>query len=269
MADTKKTAIVTGGGSGIGRALSRQLAAQGAHVVVADIQLDSAERTVQSIASAGGSGHAMEVDVANREAVQRLVDSVVEQTGQLDLIFNNTGIAVIGEALEMSAEQWDSVLAVNLHGVVHGTTAAYAVMARQGHGHIVNIASLAGLVPMPFGTTYCATKHAVVGLSTSLRSEAAGHGVRISVACPGFIDTAIKHSPYVGIDKEKMLERTRFKFHDVDDCAATILRGVRRNKAIITVTPLATAAWLLYRTSPSLMTWLGKLSIGRLRKKLS
>src|SRR3954451_8790000 len=169
-----RIAIVTGGGSGIGAALSRALAARGDTVVVADIDGAAAERVAGDVA-----GTAAKVDVRDAAAVQALVDDTVAQFGRLDLMFNNAGIGVGGDVLDLTLAHWDRIIDINLRGVIHGIHAAYPVMARQQRGHIVNIGSVAGLTPPPFLTPYVATKHAVVGLSLALRGEAKSHNVGV------------------------------------------------------------------------------------------
>src|SRR4051794_22041738 len=137
-----RVAIVTGGGSGIGEALSRALAARGDTVVVADIDGAAAERVAGDI---GARAQAAKVDVRDAAGVQALVDDTVAQHGRLDIMVNNAGIAVGGDVLELSVAHWDRIIDVNLRGVVHGVQAAYPVMARQRSGQIVNTASMAGL----------------------------------------------------------------------------------------------------------------------------
>ncbi len=182
-----KVAIVTGGGSGIGAALVRALTARGATVVIADID----EPAAKTVAAEVSATTAVAVDVRESGAVADLVAQVAAEHGRLDLIFNNAGIAVGGLVEELTLDHWNRVIDVNLRGVVHGVHAAYPLMLRQGHGHIVNTASLAGLMPGPSLAPYAAAKHAVVGLSLSLRAEGASRGVRVSAVCPGFIDTPL------------------------------------------------------------------------------
>ena len=181
------TAIVTGGGSGIGRALSLELAKRGAIVHVTDVNGASAEETAKQI---GGSAKHAALDVRDGAAVQRFCDAV----GRVDYMFNNAGIAVGGEVQDLSLAHWDRIIDINIRGVVHGIHAVYPGMIARGSGHIINTASLAGLLPTPLGTPYGMTKHAVVGLSVSLRAEAAAYGVRVSALCPGVIETPILDS---------------------------------------------------------------------------
>jgi short-subunit dehydrogenase len=142
--------------------------------------------------------------------------------------------------------------------------AAYPVMIAQGSGHIVNTASLAGLTPVPGFTAYAATKHAVVGLSISLRGEAARRGVRVSVVCPGVIDTPLKDSmTLLNVDRDTAFKSVPLKLHSPAACARVIVRGVERNRAIITVTGVAKLLWLRHRLSPALTTKLVELAARR------
>lgn len=185
------TAIITGGASGIGRALAEDLAARGCEVVLADLQLEQAEETAARIRAAGGKATAARLDVTDHAEFARLVKDTVARTGRLDYLFNNAGIShgMGAGARHYRIEDWCRVIDVNLGGTVNGVQAAYNVMIDQGFGHIVNTASMAGLVPSPGTTSYVTTKHAVVGLSHNLRAEAAQLGVRVSVLCPGVIRT--------------------------------------------------------------------------------
>ena len=131
------------------------------------------------------TGHASaRLDVTDAAAVQATVDDVVARTGRLDLMFNNAGIVWGGDTELLTLDQWNAIIDVNIRGVVHGVAAAYPQMIKQGHGHIVNTASMAGLTAAGQITSYVMTKHAIVGLSLALRSEAAAHGVGVLVVCP-------------------------------------------------------------------------------------
>ena len=199
-----KVAIVTGGASGIGRALCEELGHRGAAmVVVADINAEGAQQVASAITTAGGQARAAHLDVSRADDVQKLINETASEHGRLDFMFNNAGIALGGEVRDTGLEHWQRILDVNLWGVIYGTKAAYQVMVKQGFGHIVNTASLGGLIPEPMATAYATTKHAVVGLSTSLRAEAAELGVNVSVVCPGFVQTrALDTATYVGIKRE-------------------------------------------------------------------
>jgi len=243
-----QVAIVTGGASGIGRSLATALVRAGARVVVADVDSALAESVAREL---GGLARAEYVDVVDSVAVRRLVEGTVAREGRLDLMFNNAGIAVFADARDTSLDDWNRQIDVNLRGVVHGIVAAYPIMVRQWRGHIVNTASAAGLIPVPGNIAYSATKHAVVGLSLGLRAEARPHGVRVSVVCPGVIRTPIvQAAKIVGPTREAVLADPRIRLYSPDRLAAAVLRGVRRNRAIIPFTPEFRLMWLLHRVSP-------------------
>jgi NAD(P)-dependent dehydrogenase (short-subunit alcohol dehydrogenase family) len=257
-----RTAIVTGAGSGIGAALARALTAAGADVVHADIDGEAAAREARG-------GRAAQVDVSDAAAVQRLVDEVVDRAGHLDLIFNNAGIGAGGETELIPLADWDRIIDVNIRGVVHGVAAAYPVMVRQGAGHIVNTASLAGLVPAGLITPYAMTKHAVVGLSQSLRVEAATKGVRVTVVCPGVVETPLLDSkdPVGRFDARRYLTVDQGVRHPMAaaDLAAEVLDGVAKNRAVVVAPAQARVAWRLGRLAPGLLAALGGRAVARQR----
>jgi NAD(P)-dependent dehydrogenase (short-subunit alcohol dehydrogenase family) len=247
-----KVAIVTGGASGIGRALCELLGQRGAIVIVADIHLAEAKQVALSIRKAGGEAGALWLDVSQAQAVQRVIEETVSEYGLLDLMFNNAGIAVSGDMRESSLEEWQKIINVNLLGVVYGTTAAYSVMIEQGFGHIVNTASLAGLVSAPMLTAYSTTKHAVVGLSTSLRAEAADLGVQVSVICPSFVQTPmLEQSAITDHGWAKGLKSKMLGVISAQKAAQKILKGVERNRAFIIFPFQARFAWWFYRLYPN------------------
>lgn len=247
-----RVSIVTGGGSGIGRALCLELARRGARVIVTDIDEAAAAAVAREIGSTGGKAAAHALDVTIAADVKRLVAEVANREGRLDLLFNNAGIGIGGEAQYLSLEDWRRVLDVNLLGVINGVHAAYPLMIEQRSGHIVNMASIAGLFPFPIALPYTTSKYAVLGLSQGLRAEGAALGVKVSVVCPASIDTSIwSRSILRGQDKEKALALLR-PLMPVDRCARVILRGVERNRATILVSGEARVLALLNRVSPAL-----------------
>ncbi len=243
-----KVAVVTGGASGIGRALCEELARRKAIVVVADVDEEGARETAAAITRRGGRAEASGVDVSCSDEMQDLVARKVSQHGRLDFMFNNAGIAVVGEVRDLELEHWRKIIDVNLWGVINGTRAAYAVMVKQGFGHIVNTASITALISLPTLACYNATKMAVVGLSTSLRAEAADLGVKVSVVCPGGVQTAIfRRATYVNVRREYLLARMPFQNIAPAKAARVILKGVERNKAIIVFPYQARLLWWLNR----------------------
>jgi NAD(P)-dependent dehydrogenase (short-subunit alcohol dehydrogenase family) len=260
-----KVAVVTGAASGIGRALSIELGKMGAAVVCADIDLDGANETVSIIKKTGAVASAKRVDVTKHDQVKKLVADAVKEHGRIDYIFNNAGIAMLGETRDMNISQWRQIIDVNFMGVLYGTTEAYPVMIEQGSGHIVNTASLAGLVPVPTETAYVATKFAVVGLSTSLRSEAKGLGVSVSVVCPGFVDTVIiRGFTPINIRKEDHLAKMPHMI-DVNKAARKILKRVRRNRSIILIGTDAHIIYFIQRYFPFVLNPLYQMMVKFLR----
>ena len=246
-----KVCIVTGGASGIGRALCEQLAALGAHVIVADLRHEEALKVAAGLTGGTGSVVAVPLDVTDAAAFQALVDEVVGAHGRLDMIFNNAGIFVMGEVQHLSLSHFRKVLDVNLMGVIHGTLAAYSAMIRQGSGHIVNVASGFGLVPGPFHAAYCTSKFAVVGFSESLRPEAEAWGVSVSTICPAYVETPMLHqSESVNVDLPKALRLLPFPVLTARDAAERILRGVVRRRAVLVFPFYAKLLVWMYRLFP-------------------
>ena len=252
-----KQAIVTGAGSGIGAALCRALAAAGAQVVCTDIDGNAAARTAAPLGASSAR-----LDVTDAAAVQGCVDEVVDRTGRLDLMFNNAGIAWGGDTELLTLDQWNAIIDINVRGVVHGVAAAYPQMVKQGHGHLVNTASMAGLAAAGQITSYVMSKHAVVGLSLALRSEAAGRGVGVLAVCPGAVETPILDKGAVGgfVGRDYFVKGQGLKKpYDADRLARETLRAVTRNKALLVKPRLAHAQWLMVRAAPGLMQ---RMSIG-------
>jgi len=260
-----KIVIITGGASGIGRALGEELCSSGARVVLSDINAELLARTGEELRASGHQVDSAALDVRDSEAVKGLIEGTAREHGRIDYLFNNAGIAVAGEARDVSLDDWRAVIDTSLYGVVYGVVAAYPIMVKQGFGHIVNTASLAGLIPATGEISYTAAKYGIVGLSHSLRAEAADLGVRVSVVCPGFIETPILRTlKVVKLDRERLLAEIP-KTMPVDHCAREILRGVERNQATITPTTSAKVLWRLYRYTPWLINLLNRRFLSRMR----
>jgi NAD(P)-dependent dehydrogenase (short-subunit alcohol dehydrogenase family) len=244
------------------------LARRGARVILADLQAELAEEVAALIRAGGGRATAERLDVTDFAATDRLVTDTFRGEGRLDYLFKVAGIGIVGEARYYELEDWYRLLDVNLRGVVHGVQAAYPIMLRQGFGHIVNMASGAGLWPSPFVVGYCTTKHAVVGLSTSPRIEVAAAGVQVSVLCPGAVRTpALTCESRYGkvlppippevlrklVERERPMRPERF--------AEEALRAVARNWSIIVIPSWWRPVWWLNRLSPGLGLYLGRKSL--------
>lgn len=233
-------AFVTGGASGIGKAITRSLVAQGATVVIADRQDDIVHQVADELGGKAKRVQGVVLDVRDAGAVAQAIEGVFATHGRLDYLFNNAGTGTAGEAQDLTLDDWKYVVDVNLMGVIHGVHAAYPRMMKQGFGHIVNTASTAGLTPTPFIIPYVATKHAVVGLSRSLRLEGRAYGVHVSALCPGVIRTPLldnggrygRTKVDVPPDQQKVLWQ-KLRPMDADVFAARVLRDVARNVPVI------------------------------------
>ena len=262
-----KQAIVTGAGSGIGAALCRALAAAGADVVCTDLDEAAAGRTAAPLGA-----RSARLDVTDAAAVQACVDDVVHRTGRLDLMFNNAGITWGGDTELLTLDQWNAIIDVNIRGVVHGVAAAYPQMVRQGFGQIVNTASMGGLTAAGQITSYVMTKHAVVGLSLALRSEAAAHGVGVLAICPAAVETPLLDKGAVGgfAGRDYYLKGQGIKTaYDADRLARDTLRAIERNKALLVKPRRAHAAWLFARFAPGLMQRMSIRFVARQRETQS
>jgi NAD(P)-dependent dehydrogenase (short-subunit alcohol dehydrogenase family) len=241
-----KIVFMTGGGSGIGKSISEALAGAGAFVAVTDSRAETAAAVADAIRASGGKAESHRLDVRDAAAFQALVEDVVARHGRIDFLFNNAGIGMAADVRDVSLEDWNRIIDINLKGVIHGVMAAYPIMARQGFGHIVNTSSLSGLVGFPTGTPYAMTKAAVVSLSRDLRVEAHDLGVRVTALCPGFIDTGIyENTTAIGIAQEKVRRIVPFKLISAAEAARLTLEGVRRNKAIIVFPRYGRTLWWL------------------------
>ena len=266
-----KVAFVTGGGSGIGAALSAKLVDAGAQVWIADRQFDHAKTLAQRLDASGARAHAVELDVRDPAAVRRAIDAVVDAAGRLDYLFNNAGIGIGGEVDTLTLDDWSDIIDVNLRGVIHGVDAAYPIMIKQGSGHIVNTASMAGLITTSAQAAYSSTKHAVVALSKTLRVEGKTHGVRVSVLCPGVVRTPILtggeygHNRSISRENQQKLGEA-LRPMDPDEFADQALRAVMRNQAIIVVPRWWKALWYLERLSPALSMRAAATALKRTRQ---
>ena len=233
---TGKVAVVTGGGSGIGRALALALAREGARIVVADVDEADAAETVRRVTAAGAEGLAVRTDVADRRQVEALADRVFDRYGATHVLCNNAGVVVHGGLEAATWEDWQWVVGVNLWGVVHGLLAFVPRMiAGEEGGHVVNTASMAGLIASQGLGVYNTTKYAVVGLSETLAKDLRPHGIGVTVVCPMGVATRIRqagrHRPAALRNAPSAREGSEMtligRTLDPDDVAAQTLTAVR------------------------------------------
>lgn len=186
-----KVAIVTGAGSGIGRGIAERFAKEGADVVIADINLDSAKETAKELKKLGRKSFAIKTDVSKTADVDKMVKKTVDKYGKLDILVNNAGIYIMKPLVEMEEKDWDKVIDVNLKGAFLCTRRAVQEMLKQGKGKIINIASIAGQVGYQNSSAYCASKGGVINLTRELVLELAPKGINVNAIGPGVIETAM------------------------------------------------------------------------------
>jgi NAD(P)-dependent dehydrogenase (short-subunit alcohol dehydrogenase family) len=261
-----RVAIVTGGASGLGAAICRELAARGAAVAIFDRNMIAAAEVAAKLQSAGFSASAFEVDVRERSQVASALESVVTRHGRLDFLFNNAGIGCWGDAREFAPDTWREVLDVNYFGCVNGSLAAYGWMAAHGGGRVVNIASLAGLVPVPGAVPYTAAKHAVVGFSLALRAEAAQFGVRVQVVCPGPIESRF-HASMLRAGSMDAGRAAPAELMNADQAAHEVLRGVDRDEAVVVFPARARRTWWKWRFSSRWLNAAQRRIVNNLRRE--
>lgn len=259
--------VVTGAGSGIGRATAIRFAKLGAHVVVSDINLDLAEATAAMIKGGGRRASTAQLDVADPDAWEAFARDVRTEHGVPDVVVNNAGILVSGPFLQLSAADWDKQLSVNLMGVVHGCRVFGAQMAERGRGgHIINIASAAAFTPTPVMAPYSVSKAGVKMLSECLRLEFRQYGIGVSAICPGVINTHIgDRAVTVGVDpalveQAKRLTRQLQALADVlpfspmspDLVARAAVRAVNYDLAVVPVRAEAWLGYVMHRIAPGI-----------------
>ena len=228
-----KVCIVTGGGSGIGRATCLLFAQEGAQLIVADKRAASAHTVATACAGKGAQAIAIEVDVASSAAVKRLIEATVKRFGRLDVLVNNAGYGIPGSVVETDEEAWDALMAVNVRGVFLCSKYAIAVMKQNGGGTIVNTASVVAAVGIANRAAYCASKGAVAALTGAIAVDHVGDGIRCNAIAPGTIDT-----PYF----DEILERS-------PDPAATRMALAARQLLGRLGTPEEIAAGILFLAS--------------------
>jgi len=184
-----KVAIVTGARRGIGEGIALKLAANGARVVVTDIDENDCQKVVDKIATAGGRGLALKLDVTDEKNIKNVIDRVSETYGRIDILVNNAGIFAQGELDKMETSVIDRILNINLRGLILCSKYVIPIMKKQNYGKIINIASIAGFVSFDISSIYCATKGAIVNLTRELATELARFKINVNAVAPGVIET--------------------------------------------------------------------------------
>src|SRR5699024_6425829 len=256
-----RVAVITGAGSGIGRALALQLATAGCEVALSDINQKGLEKTAEQVKKLGITPHIQLLDVGDRAAIHAYADTVFAHYGRINLVFNNAGVALGATVEDMKYEDLDWLMAINFGGVVAGTKAFLPYLQQADEGHIVNISSLFGLVSMPTQSAYNAAKFAVRGFTESLRQELELSNSNVAYTCvhPGGIKTNIARnarmndiSAITGSTPEKAIADFERLFRTTaEQAATTILNGVKRNKRRVLIGNDAKAIDLMQRLLPT------------------
>jgi NAD(P)-dependent dehydrogenase (short-subunit alcohol dehydrogenase family) len=257
---TGKVAVVTGAGSGLGRAIAVELASAGATVAAVDIDSTGLDRTSAIAADYKGGCVARCADVSLRSEMELLADQVHEEFGGVDILVNNAGVGVGGELASISLDDFEWIVGINLMGGVYGTRLFLPGMIERGSGHIVNISSLSGLVPLPFHIPYTTTKYALTGFSEVLAMEVARHGIGVTLVCPGGINTNIIQHTRLPSDRtpgqDKFVERFE-KFLrsglQPEEVAKKVLLSIEKNRFLCLTGKEAYALYYAHRLAPGLM----------------
>jgi len=254
-----KIVVVTGAASGIGLEIARAFARRGADLALADINEEGLLAVKEELGSQGCKVYAQVVDVSQAQQVKDFCDRVYEEMGRVDILCNNAGIAIGGEIKDMTLDDWESLVGVILWGVIYGCHYFYPRMIEQGGGgHIVNTSSIGGLAPFPRMAAYCSCKFGVVGLSETLRAEAALHGIGVSVICPGFVATSmVKAGRVISGSKRSTADQhlmaadkvLMLRNYPPSRVGEAVVKAVERNRGVVTVTPEAYLIDFSYRFS--------------------
>lgn len=272
-----KVAIVTGGASGIGKALVHELCREGATVVIADRQVEESHELAASLRNHGFNVDNFHLDVTNYDIMESLVTHVHTTYGKIDYFFNNAGIMFMGDLENYSIDDWNYAVDVNLRGVINGVQAVFSVMKSQGFGHIINTASMAGLIPTAGSISYTTTKHAVVGLTRALKTEAASHGIDVSLFCPGVIRTPIMDGGKFGRDIQNLSPTQKKSFLDAiekirpmdpDLFAKKALQSVAKREFTIILPRWNKIMWHLDRTSSRLGLKMAEMGYQNIKKSI-
>ena len=261
-----RVCVITGGASGLGLELAKQLGASGARLILADIDDNKLNVASEALREVGLPVAVVQTDMTNSQAVRHLIDDAVNRFGRIDYLFNNAGVAVPGEIRDLDLEHWRHVIDVNLMGEIHAIHYAYPVMIRQGSGHIVNIASGFGMAPGPLNSPYVAAKFAVFGLSHALAAEARDFGIHVSVVCPGYLDTEMMAGlTPVRADAAAMRAQIPVSLMPVAKAAEIILSGVAKRKAVIAFPGYVRLLAFLHRFVPKLFSEFSEQQVRQFR----
>lgn len=255
-----KSALVTGAASGIGRAIAVRLASEGVKVYLLDVDATGLAPVVDECKRRGVDAIARRCDLAQPAEVASAVQYVLAQWGGVDLLVNNAGITYYGRTVDMSADHWDRLLTINLHAPIQLTRELLPSLLERGEAHVLNVASVCGLVGLGRVTAYTTSKFGLVGFSESLRAEYARRGLGVTALCPGFADTKLFASAPLGADRQQHKAPPKFMLASPEKIADRAIHGIRRNKAVVVVQPHAHLLVALKRFAPWLLDGVNRFS---------
>lgn len=253
-----KNVVITGAAAGIGRATALAFAASGAHIFVSDIDLERLAPVVTAVRALGMHCHPFAADVSSETSMRQFAEDVHALVPAADILVNNAGVAWLGAFMDSPLSSWKRIMDINLMGVVHGCHFFLPNMRRTGRPcHVLNVASLSGIVPQPNMSAYTASKHAVMGLSDTLTLELDNTPIVISVVCPGVIDTDITHSPHAPAISIAQMDKLQayYKRHGVgpEVVAAAMVAAVRNGRGLVLTGPFAKPMYHVKRVSRALL----------------
>jgi 3-oxoacyl-[acyl-carrier protein] reductase len=247
--------VITGAASGIGRALALALAREGADLYLLDIDAGNLATTAREAQASGIAAKTIVCDLTESAAITAAVGTVLAQWGAVNILVNNAGVAYYGATHEMSAAEWERLLALNLLAPIQMTRALLPTLLAQDEAHVLNVCSIFGLVPLRKGAAYQVSKFGLVGLSAALRAEY-GRDLGVTALCPGFVRTPLLTSFATGDPSRKRHEIPRWLCASPERVAAIAMRAIRRNKGLVVITPAARLIWWTARLAPGLVDWL-------------
>lgn len=247
-------AVITGGGSGLGRALALRIADRKGRVLVADVNTSRADETVELIKSRGGEAVAIRCDVSRLEDVEQLAETAEKLWGGIDLLVNNAGVAAAGPVGDLPIADWEWIMRINLWGAIHGCHVFVPKMKAQGRGFILNVASSAGIASFPDMAAYNVTKAGVISLSETLDAEVGGSGIAVSVLCPTFFKTNLMENFRAPSEEQRALADALFARSTMtaDEVAEAGLRGLERGELIIIPQSDGNVVWRAKRLAPEI-----------------
>jgi short-subunit dehydrogenase len=261
-----KTALVTGAASGIGRAIALRLADEGAQLYLLDVNTVELTKVVAEAKRRGVEAVGRHCDLSQRPQITAAVHHLLDQLGGVDILVNNAGITYYGQTRAMAAEHWNQLLAINLHAPIQLTLELLPTLLSRDEAHILNVASICGLVGLERVAAYSTAKFGLVGFSESIRAEFVRQGVGVTALCPGLVDTNLFSAAARGRDLKQNKQPPRWMLATPELIAHRAIRAIYRNQGVVVIQPYAKLLHLLKRWAPGLLDLPNRLQ-GRKRAK--